>query len=120
MKHYGTRVSENVDALLEAGADRKSRRDLAERTGLSEPRLLRCVNMADLFRINGVAGQYAELLEGAGVDTVKELKNRNAENLTATMSKVNESKKLVRRPPSIKVVNGWITQAKALPAKVTY
>ena len=110
----------NVDALLEAGADRKSRRDLAEKTGLSEPRLLRCVNMADLFRINGVAGQYAVLLEGAGVDTVKELKNRNAENLTATMAKVNESKKLVRRPPSIKVVNGWITQAKALPAKVTY
>ena len=110
----------SVDALLDAGADGKSRRALAEKTGISESRILRCVNMADLFRINGVASQYAELLEGAGVDTVKELKHRNAENLAARMAEVNAEKKLVRRPPSVKVVSGWIIQAKELPAKVSH
>jgi len=110
----------NVDQLLEAGADRAARRALAEKTGLSEPRILEFVNMADLFRINGVASQYAELLEGAGVDTVKELKNRNAENLTSRMIEINNKKGLVRRAPSVKVVSGWITQAKSLPAKVSY
>lgn len=110
----------SVDALLEAGADRKARAALAEKTGISETRILRCVNMADLFRINGVASQYAELLEGAGVDTVKELKNRNVENLTAKMTEINNEKNLVRRAPSVKVVGGWITQAKSLPGKVTY
>lgn len=109
-----------VEQLLDAGGDRASRAALAEKTGISESRLLKCVNMADLFRINGVASQYAELLEGAGVDTVKELKNRNAENLAAKMIEVNEVKRLVRRTPSVSVVNDWVEQARKLPAKISY
>lgn len=109
-----------VDDLLEAGAEKRARTALAARTGISEARLLKCVNMADLFRINGVASQYAELLECAGVDTVKELKHRNAENLAAKMAEVNGEKRLVRRPPSATVVNDWISQAQKLPAKVTH
>ncbi|MEL7186215.1 MAG: DUF4332 domain-containing protein, partial [Pseudomonadota bacterium] len=91
-----------------------------ETTGIGETRLLNFVNMADLFRINGVASQYAELLEGAGVDTVKELKHRNAQNLADKMEEVNTSKNLVRRTPSVKVVQSWISQASKLPPVVTY
>ena len=109
-----------VDDLLAEGADKSSRRKLAEATGINENRILKCVNMADLFRINGVASQYAELLESAGVDTVKELKNRNADNLAEKMAEVNAQKKLVRRAPSAIVVRGWVSQARELPAKVSY
>lgn len=109
-----------VDDLLRAGADKKSRGTLSEKTGISEVRILKCVNMADLFRINGVASQYAELLECAGVDTVKELKHRNAENLATKMAEVNVDKNLVRRTPSVTVVHDWIAQAQKLPAKVSY
>ncbi len=109
-----------VADLLKAGADKKSRGTLADRTGISEVRVLNFVNMADLFRINGVASQYAELLESAGVDTVKELKHRNAENLAAKMAEVNGKKNLVRRTPSVEVVQDWITQAGKLPPKVSY
>lgn len=109
-----------VESLLKAGGDKKSRKALAEKTGISESRILKCVNMADLFRINGVASQYAELLECAGVDTVNELKHRNAENLAAKMTEVNEEKNLVRRPPSVAVVSDWVSQAKELPAAVRY
>lgn len=109
-----------VDDLLEAGASKQARSQLAEKTGISEVRVLKCVNMADLFRINGVASQYAELLESAGVDTVKELKHRNAENLAEKMAEVNKEKNLVRRTPSPTVVRSWISQAAELPAKVTY
>ncbi len=109
-----------VDDLLQAGADKRSRSALASKTGISEARILKCVNMADLFRINGVASQYAELLECAGVDTVKELKNRNAENLAAKMSEVNDDKNLVRRTPSAKIVQDWIFQAQKLPGVVSY
>jgi hypothetical protein len=36
------------------------------------------------------------LLEAAGVDTVKELRNRNAANLHAKLEEVQEEKKLTR------------------------
>ena len=110
----------SVDQLLKAGCDKKGRANLAEKTNLSESRILKCVNMADLFRIKGVASQYAELLEGAGVDTVKELKNRNAENLAAKIEEVNAAKRLVRKTPSVKVIASWIDQAKKLPGMITY
>ena len=76
--------------------------------------------MCDLFRVRGVASQYAELLEAAGVDTVKELRNRNPENLAEAMSKVNAEKQLVRALPNSKRVSDWIHHAKNLPPVVTY
>ncbi len=106
--------------LLRDGADRKGRRMIAQKSGLSESLVLRCVNMADLFRIKGVATQYAELLEAAGVDTVKELRHRNAANLAEAMQATNAKKRLVRQVPSEKMVADWIAQAKKLPPVVTY
>ncbi len=109
-----------VEDLLDAACDKKGRQQLAQKTEITEARLLKCVNMADLFRIKGVGSQYAELLEGSGVDTVKELKQRNVDNLVAKMNDVNEEKNLVRKTPSVKVVGAWIQQAKNLPPKITH
>lgn len=109
-----------VEKLLESGSSKTGRRALAAQTGINEKQLLRCVNMADLFRINGVASQYAELLEAAGVDTVKELRNRNPDNLATKMAEVNEHKNLVRVVPSANMVGRWVAQAKSLQPKVTH
>ena len=89
-----------VEALLEKGATRQGRRDLAQRTGISEKLILEWVNRADLFRIKGIGEEYSDLLEAAGVDTVVELAQRNPDNLYDTLVSVNEAKKLVRRLPS--------------------
>lgn len=109
-----------TDALLEKGATAKGRAELETATGIGGKLILKWVNHADLFRIKGVAGQYAELLEAAGVDTVAELAQRNAENLTAAMATVNEAKKLVRALPSAKSVSAWVAEAKTLPKVVKY
>ncbi|HOW71791.1 MAG TPA: DUF4332 domain-containing protein [Phycisphaerae bacterium] len=111
---------QTVEALLEKGATRKGRADLAKASGISETLILKWVNHADLFRIHGVAGQYAELLEAAGVDTVAELARRKADNLHAAMVKVNGEKKLVRALPEASQVTKWIQEAKALPRAVEY
>ena len=91
-----------------------------EETGIDGKRILKWANMADLMRISGVGEEYSELLEAAGVDTVKELKHRNAANLAEKMSEVNEDKKLVRQVPSESQVTKWVEQAKELPPMMTY
>ncbi len=116
-------VSANItttDALLELCCDAKGRKAVAEKTGLRESQLLKWANMADLMRISGIGGEYAELLEAAGVDTVKELRHRNAEFLAAKMREVNAQKKLTRVVPSQRVVARWVEQAKALPPVITH
>jgi predicted flap endonuclease-1-like 5' DNA nuclease len=106
--------------LLERAASPKGRRQLAEESGIDESRILKWANMADLMRIKGVAEEYSELLEAAGVDTVKEMKRRNAANLAEKMAEVNAKKKLVRLLPSEKRVDAWVAHAKKLKAVMTY
>ncbi len=110
----------NTDKLLELCCTKPGRKKVASETGIDEKKLLSWANMADLFRIKGVGGEFAELLEAAGVDTVKELAQRKPENLQAKMAEVNEAKKLTRRVPSPDEVKGWVEEAKGLPAKITH
>ncbi len=117
LKSFGIRTT---DRLLEAAKDVKGRKALAERTGLSPQCLLRVANFADKMRIKGIGEDYAELLEAAGVDTVRELKFRNPGNLAKRMAEVNKRLKLVRVLPSEKVVFRWIETAKSLPIKISY
>jgi hypothetical protein len=72
------------------------------------------------MRIKGINKEYAQLLQAAGVDTVKELKYRNPANLAKAMAAANKKNKLVRFLPSEKVVSRWIDNAKKLPLKISY
>jgi len=110
----------STDRLLEAARTVKGRKLLAEQTGFSEKQLLYWANVADRMRIKGISKEYADLLQAAGVDTVKELKYRNPHNLAKAMADANRKRKLVRLLPSEKVVKRWIENAKLLPLKITY
>lgn len=110
----------STQKLLERGSTSKGRKAIAELSGLTEKQILEWVNRTDLFRIRGVAGQYSDLLEHAGVDTVPELATRKPENLHQKMMQVNQQKHLVRNLPSVAQVEGWILQAKKLPRVITY
>lgn len=109
-----------VGALLSKGCTKKGRQELAAATGFDESTLLKWVNVADLFRVNGIGSEYSQLLEKAGVDTVKELRNRKAENLHATMAEANEKYQLVRQLPGLSLVQSWVETAKNLEPMVTY
>ena len=117
LKSAGIRTTAS---LLEAAKDIKGRKALAARTGLDEKFLLRCANMADRMRIKGLGKDYAELVRAAGVDTVRELKHRNAARLARAMADANAKRKLVKFLPSEKAVSRWIEEAKALDIKISY
>lgn len=106
--------------LLKKGASPKGRQEIEEMTGISHSLVLEWVNHVDLYRIKGVAQEYSDLLEEAGVDTVPELAQRKPANLHAKMVEVNETKKLVRQLPSEQQVASWVDQAKALPRVIQY
>lgn len=109
-----------TDHLLAKGATRKGRQELAEKAGIDESLILKWTNMADLMRIKGVGEEYSELLEAAGVDTVKELKLRKPENLLKAMADANAARKMVRQLPGLKRVDAWVAEAKDLAAVMQY
>ncbi len=116
----------SCEALLKRGASKKGRAELAAATGFDPKTLLEWVNRSDLMRVRGVGSEYSDLLEAAGVDTVKELRNRNAANLTGKMAEVNAAKiaktgkSIVRRVPAESMVERWVAHAKQLPPMVTH
>lgn len=111
---------ETSEQLLKAGATPKGRKELADATGISPKLILTWVNHADLFRVNGVGPQFAELLEASGVDTVRELANRNPENLAERVREVNDVRQLCKRTPSVGEVIKMVEIAKALDPAVSY
>lgn len=121
---YGAKLKSadisSVEKLLELCAAKSGRKEVAEKTGIDESRILKFVNHADLIRIKGIGPQFAELLEAAGVDTVKELRNRNAENLAAKLEEVNSQKMLTKGNFSTEQVQEWIDLAKQTEPAVTY
>lgn len=110
----------NTDHLLAKAATRKGRKDLSTECGIDEQLILKWANMADLMRIKGVGEEFSELLEIAGVDTVKELATRRADNLHKAMVEANEKRKLVRQLPGLAQVESWVTQAKAIEPMMKY
>ena len=121
---YATKLAtagvKTTDKLLDVAASKAGRKKLAEETSLSESNILEWVNRADLFRVKGIAEEISDLLEFSGVDSVPELATRNAENLHAKMTEVNDAKKLVRKVPSLGQVENFIAEAKTLPKVVTH
>ena len=109
-----------TDALLKTATTRTGRRRLAREASLNESDILSWVNRADLMRINGVGSEYADLMEAAGVDTIRELRRRNPDRLLAAMTDLNVRKRLIRRLPTNGMVAGWIEAAKDIEPLVTH
>ncbi|MBT8200629.1 MAG: DUF4332 domain-containing protein [Acidimicrobiia bacterium] len=109
-----------TEALLKRSATRADRKALAGITGLDEKEILSWANRADLMRVKGVGEEYADLLEAAGIDTVKELRRRNPNSLLRQLVELNDKKNLVRRLPTEDMVEGWVSGAKKLEPVISY
>ena len=111
-----------VDSVqfVEAAATPAQRKELAAFCGCEQGEILQLANRADLARVKGIGGVYSDLLEIAGVDTVKELASRRADNLHAKITETNDRDRLTTKPPTLAMVQDWVKQAKALKAILTY
>lgn len=110
----------NTTDLLNRAGSREGRRELSAKTGLSPKLILRWVNIADLMRVPGVGKEFSELLVASGVNTVKELRQRQPDNLHAAIVETNTEKNLVRRVPSLSEVESWVRAALEIEPVVEY
>ncbi len=121
---YGKKLAavgiSTTGALLKSCCTAKGRKKVAEDSGVSESLLLKWANLSDLMRVSGIGKQFSELLEAAGVDTVKELRNRRPDNLALKMKEVNAKKRLTRATPSVSQISAWIRQAKILKPAISH
>ncbi len=110
----------NSEQLLQAGHTPDARKALAKQIGVDPKALMELLNRADLDRVAGIGAAYANLLEEAGVDTVKELSKRTPENLHAKLVEVNAAQKITNHPPTLQQVETWVKEAKGLPILLEY
>ncbi len=110
----------SAEELVAASATKENRTDLAKKIDVPEKVILKWANRADLARIKGVGIEYADLLEAAGVDTIPELAQRKADHLLVKLTAVNEEYKFVKKLPTEKQLEDWISQAKELPRNLYY
>ncbi len=103
-----------VEDLLKSCSNAQGRREVSLKTGISEAKLLKWVNMIDLFRIDGIGIEYSELLEAAGVEAIVELRSTDAEKLHERMIKVNSSKRFVLHVPSLVDIQNYIRTAQEI------
>ncbi|GMQ93214.1 MAG: hypothetical protein BMS9Abin12_0691 [Acidimicrobiia bacterium] len=100
-----------TESLLEQASTRRGRSVVSDRTGIATADLLKWAQQADMMRVGGIGSEYADLLSAVGVDTIKLLRRRNAENLMVAMTQINTRRRLVQRLPTIEMVQGWIDAA---------
>ena len=110
----------NSDQFLAAARTPAERTLLAEMIGVEQSIILQLANRADLARVRGIGGVFSDLLEQAGVETVKELAARHSDNLYARLVEINQQAELAGRLPTRQVVEDWVEQAKVLPGLMEY
>ncbi len=110
----------SASGLLKKCAEKRGRKTTSEITGIDESQILKWTNIADLYRVKGIGSDYAELLKASGVDTIQELRNRNAENLFQKIIEVNNEKRYVRLVPKPNTLQGFINKARNLEPVITY
>jgi predicted flap endonuclease-1-like 5' DNA nuclease len=110
----------NSDQFLETARTPSARKALAVQLGIEPRTVLELANRADLARVKGIGGVFSDLLEQAGVDTVKELATRRADHLYAKLVEVNAETKAAGRLPTQNAVRGWVAEAKTLPRVLEY
>jgi predicted flap endonuclease-1-like 5' DNA nuclease len=108
------------DQLLNASRTSAARHDLAKAMGVEASVILKLANRADLVRVKGIGRVFSDLLEQAGVDSVKELANRRPDQLHVKLVEVNAQKQLAGRAPTRNAVESWVAQAKQLPETLEY
>jgi len=90
-------------------------KDLSASTKISTKLIDKWAEHADLMRVGGVGPEYADVLNQIGIDSVKELAQRNPNNTLDRIMKLDKEKPdIFRKPPRLEEIEEWIEEAKEI------
>ena len=103
----------NVEDLI--SFDSVKIKNLSATTKISEKLIDKWAEHADLMRIGGVGPEYADVLNQIGIDSVKELAQRNPNNTLDRIMDLDKKKPdIFRKPPRLEEIEDWIDEAKKI------
>ncbi len=115
LKKEGISTTEDLLPLTPYGIKK-----IAKNTGIPAKEIDIWQEHADLMRIEGVSPEYAYALNEVGVDSVKELAQRNPKNTLDRIKKLEKAKRdIIGKIPTQPNINKWIDQAKKMEGKET-
>ncbi len=109
----------HVDDFLASCRTPTDRKNLADRVGVASSTILKWANLADMFRVPGVAEEWSELLREVGVHTVMQLAQRNPTRLYNSIEG-HDATRIVRQKPSREQIDEWVDSARRLPRALQY
>jgi predicted flap endonuclease-1-like 5' DNA nuclease len=120
-KGFGRRLREigikDTAQLLTGSLTEEDRNKISQAVdGLDDQTIRAWATMADLLRIPGIGGQWAELLWRCDVASVQSLARQRTPELLARMAEVNDREHRVQELPGERRVEHWIAEAKLAPA----
>lgn len=105
----------DVDDLKEMAATAEGRNELAAATGLDRDDVEDLAYKLDLGRVRGVGRKSLALLNAAGIESVGDLAQYDADDLAGLLATVNEEEHIVKHMPSEETLAFWLEQARDLP-----
>ncbi len=106
---------DEAEELQTKAATVEGRKELAKAADVDHVMVQDWAHSIDLSRVRGLGPKYLALLNAAGIETVDELAEYDADDLAGLLLTVNEEDHLVGHMPSADSVAYWVEQARELP-----
>lgn len=110
-KRLNTLGISNTQELLLKAQETNGTDIIAENTKVENFVVEKWLTQADLLRIPGIRGQFAELLQASEVNSCETLAKRNAEELLSQLHEVNEREHRSPVEPTQEMLKTWIDSA---------
>lgn len=105
----------DVETLQTKAATAAGRAELAAASGLDRSAVDAIAYDIDLGRVQGVGRKSKALLAAAGIESVGDLAEYDADELAGLLATANAEANIVDNLPSADTLSGWIAQARELP-----
>ncbi len=98
----------------------KSRKELADKTGINENEILELTKLSDLSRIKWVGATFARVLYDAGYKTLEKVAKANHEELHKAIVKLNKEKNLYKGHIGLNDMKICVMAANEVPLEIEY